>query len=412
VAWFMRFLIQVIAEIVYKQEFLLKSKQGSCTWMVVFCLGTIFISLSATLYCRADSLGLTPTISINGGYDDNILFSRTEPVTDSYLGAIPEIDLSLASELYKVNLISRSEIVRYLEEKDLDYESYHHKLGAEYLFSPVWTYSGVFAYKQDTTLQSELEESGRVVSREERVLMQADNSLVYSHSKLSEIEIEYQYRSIEYESDERVDHISHRIQLPFQRWFNNYLDRVTLRPSYKRTETEDGGSIDYYNFTVGWLHEFSPTMQLKNFVGYGYAQTTRDNDQDFTQGGNFDLSLTLNDEIYSVRIGLRSNLNVDTEGDLREVDRFYCRIRKKITERLSTGINGSVYINRSPENYDLVDTVFYNLRPELSYEITENHYLKAFYRYSLEEDQTVSDNRYSTRNVIEFNIVGKFPMRK
>lgn len=374
------------------------------------CWGAI-LSLVPSASCRAGSFGLKPSISLNSGYDDNILFNNTKPVTDVYVSAKPELNIGLASDLYTCNLIAYTEQVRYLEETDLDYESYHSELTGEVKFSPRWNYSGAFSYTQDTTLQSELEEAGRVSSREERSLMQADNELAYDLNELSAIGIEYQYRTIEYESDERIDRFSHRARIPYHRWFNNRLDRLTLRPSYTRTETEDSRTIDYYNFSAGWLHRFSQTLRMRNFIGYGYATTTQDDDQDSTQSGSFDLSLTLNDEIYSLRIGLRSNLRVDAEGELREVDRLYCRLRKKMTERLSTSINGGVYINRSPDNYESVDSVFYDIRPEMSYELTEKHFLNVFYRHSLEEDQTVTEDRYSVRNIIEINFVFQFPVQ-
>jgi len=355
---------------------------------------------------------VNPSLSLNGGYNDNILFNSTEPVDDFYTSVKPEIDLGFSSELYEVKLKSQAELLRYLEENDLDEERYRHELAGNHRLCPRWNLSGALLYIQDTTLQSELEESGRVLNLEDRKLYQGNSTVTYSLDEISEIEVEYLYQSIEYESNDRIDRISHSVRLPYNRWFNDHLDRLMLRPSYTKTETEDNRDIDFYNFSVGWTHIFSETLIMTNYVGYGYAIATENGDRESTQGGNADFSITQTDETLSFRIGLRSDIRLDTEGELEEVDRLYCRIRKKITERLSAIFDGRLYINRLPEAYDSIDSVLYDIKPELSYEITENHYLNAFYRYSYEEDQTVSENRHNMRNVIELNIVFRYPIQK
>jgi hypothetical protein len=151
---------------------------------------------------------------------------------------------------------------------------------------------------------------------------------------------------------------------------------------------------------------------MRNFIGYGHTIITENGDRESVSNGNADLSITQTSENFSFNIGFRSNINLDAEGNLQEIDRLYCRIRKKLTERLSTIFYGSVYTNRPPDRYTSVDSVFYDVKPELSYAMTESHSLNLFYRYSYEEDQTVSENQGSMRNIIEINLVFQFPMQK
>jgi len=270
-------------------------------------------------------------------------------------------------------------------------------------------FSADFLYLKDTTLESELEETGRVMVREDRDRYQGGGTLFYGLDELSKINVGYQYWSTDYGSGERIDRVSHRVRFPYSRWFNDHLDQLILRPSYTKTETEDNRDIDYYNFSVGWMHIFNETLSMRNFVGYGYTITTKTGDRETIQSGTVDLSITQTDEIFSFRVGFRSNIGLNADGEIDEVDRLYCRIKRKLSERLSASFNGSVYINRPTETYTSVDSVYYDIKPELLYEITENHLLNVFYRYSYEEDQTVSENQESIRNVIELNIVFQFP---
>jgi hypothetical protein len=234
----------------------------------------------------------------------------------------------------------------------------------------------------------------------------------YQLDEISTIGLEYQYRSTLYEADDRVDRMAHRVRLPYSRWFNHRLDLLTLRPSYSRTTTEANRDIDYYNLAVGWTHVFSETLRMRNFLGYGHAVASEDGNRDSTSSGTADLNLTSTDENFSFNLGFRSNIILDADGELEEVDRLYCRLRKRLTERLSARLYGSIYITRPPETYDAVDNVYYDIKPELSYAITERHSLNLFYRHSFEEDQTVSKDPESVRNIVEINLVFQFPSQK
>ena len=374
-----------------------------------FALLILFASVPAAV---AQSLDWVPQLRVNGGYNDNILFTSTEPVKDFYTSVRPEIDMGLASDRYDLQLRSYAEITRYLEEMDLDTENYRGEMDGRYRLSPRLDISGGLLYVKDTTLDSELEETGRLVARNDRDLYQGDAAMAFGLDEVSEMDVEYQYRSIDYTSGDSIDRISHRLRIPYKRWFNDRLDQVTLRPSYTRTETEDDRNIDYYSVSFGWMHTFSRTLRMRNFVGYGYYITTRDGSQDLYRTTSADLSLTRTDENTSFTLGARSDIDLDADGTLEEVDKLYCRIRKKITERLSAAFNGAVYLNRQPETYDYTDSVYYDVKPELSYEITENYFLNLFYRYSYEEDRTVSEDQESVRNVVEFTLGFRFPMQE
>ena len=263
--------------------------------------GCILLFLSTSLPAAAQSLGMTPSLTLNGGYNDNILFNSTETIDAYYTSVRPEINLGLASDRYDLGLDTYAEIFRYPEEKDLDYESYRYEMDGRYRLSQRLNISGDFGYIKDTTLDSELEETGRVVEREDRKRYQGDGTLSYGLNEVSEIDMEYQYRSTEYESRDRIDRTANRVRLSYKRWFNSRLDQLTLRPSYTIAETEDNRDIEYYSFSVGWTHIFSDTLTMRNFVGYGQTITTENGDQDSSWTGNADLSITQTGEILFVQ---------------------------------------------------------------------------------------------------------------
>ncbi len=388
------------------------SRYPKSSGLKYLCFGYILLFLSTSLPAAAQSLEMVPSLRLNGGYNDNILFNSTEAIDAYYTSVRPAIKLGLSSDRYDLGFDTYAEIFRYPEEKDLDYESYRHDMGGRYRLSERLNISGDFMYLKDTTLDSELEETGRVADREDRKRYQGEGTLSYGLNEISEIDMEYQYRSTEYESRSSTDRTTNRVRLSYKRWFNDRLDQVTLRPSYTIADTEDNRDIEYYNLSVGWTHIFSETLTMRNFIGYGKTITKENGNQDSTWTGNADLSITRTGEIFSFRIGIRNNINLNADGELEEVDRLYCYINKKITERLSAKLYGSIYGNRPAGKLNSVDSVFYDVKPELSYDITENHVLNAFYRYSYEEDRTGLENQERTRNLIELNLVFQYPVQK
>ena len=55
----------------------------------------------------ADHQVISSSLELKGGYNDNILFDRTNPVADSFLAVAPEINLETESEKYSLNLDDR-----------------------------------------------------------------------------------------------------------------------------------------------------------------------------------------------------------------------------------------------------------------------------------------------------------------
>jgi len=234
--------------------------------------------------------------------------------------------------------------------------------------------------------------------------------MTYELSEISGIELEYEYTATLYErllegvGNQRVDRDVHSITVPYYRWVNNRLDRVSLEPSYSRAEIEDNTTIDYYSLSVGWFHIFDSTLRFRGRAGYGYTMTTEDDEERVNSVGNAALSLTKSSETLSLRGGYRSYIRLNSAGELLEVDRLYLRIGKRITERFGFYFTGSIYGSRPIEVFDRVDRWYYDLRPEFRYRFTEKLSSRLFYRYSSEINNVLEDNPERDRNIIEFSL--------
>lgn len=377
------------------------------TWLAV--LAALQLLLLGAGHAEAGAYRFEPSLTMAGGYDDNILFVYDEEVGDYYASIEPKITTGYNSQTLGLNLDATAEIIRFTEEQDLDVENYTVLAGLGYQATQRFSLYGNLNYIRDTTLDSELEETGRVIDREQRERYGGDAGLSFQIDQLSNISLDYTYTDTIYQSDLRVNRNVNRIALPYSRSFNDYLDTWSISPSYAQARTDDDAIIDYYNLTLGWLHDFNDTLAMRNFLGYGYTQTEQDGETTPYNSWNADLSLIKTGEIFRFTLGFRSYITLDSQGDLLEVDRLYFRLRKKLTERLGFLFYASTYASRPVEVFDQIDSWYYDLKPELRYQLTENHSINLFYRFSSDEDRTGSNSDYRTRNVIELRFDFNFP---
>ena len=90
--------------------------------IVLFCECIIIFLLSVPFVAIAKDITIVPAIAFKAGYDDNVLYSRTIDISD-YVGIIsPALKLDYASEVFNLRGSGLVDVLRYAQEKDLDYE--------------------------------------------------------------------------------------------------------------------------------------------------------------------------------------------------------------------------------------------------------------------------------------------------
>lgn len=372
----------------------------------------LFLLLSIVWDTNAEKLDILPTLVITGGYDDNILFNRTDTIGDSYIKVRPGLDVNVASERYDVGLDAYGEVYRYLEAKELDVENHKFNFDGGYNLSNKWSIRGRAFYLKDTTLDSELDDTGRVGIRENREQYHAFGQLGYALDEISILNTNYVYTKTNYESEGRVNRDAQNLDLSYERWLNDRVDRVSVTPSYGWALTDQGTDYDYYRLIIGWTHIFSETLQTRNIIGYGYTETTHEEDTSSNQVWNADLSVTKSSETTQWKLGFRSDIRLDSLGELIEVDRVYLNLGYNLTERFRFLFYGSYYISRPVDVFNRADTTYFILRPAITYGITPYHSLALSYRYQNDYNHEIDTDPQKDRNTVEFALNFLFPIQK
>ena len=379
---------------------------------IFFCVSMLLCLFCTPLPAMAQDITLVPSLDIRGEYDDNVLFERTNEI-DDYLAMIgPALSLDYASELLNLESIIGVDFLRYADQTDLNTENERYELNGGYRFKERWTLNGNFSYIKDTTLESELQETGLVNVREDRHRYNAGGGLSYQVSELSDMNINYIHTKTDFDFVGNVDYDYDAITLSHNRRLENERDIITLQPSYSTRESEVS-DVDNYGLSFGWSHSFSETSQLRAFLGARYTEVRfGDERQDYEDwGGTADISFRKTGEISSTLLGYRRDLTTSASGEAIEVDRIYCNLRRDVIGRLGIGFRGNLSFTRSEGNFDGEDTRYFEVIPSLDYQITENHTLELAYVYSRAEDRNLTEDRERERNRVWIALDFRFPRK-
>jgi hypothetical protein len=352
---------------------------------------------------------------LRGQFDDNVTFRRSDELSD-YSGMVsPGFTLDYASELLEYKATAVVDVLRYAQEKDFNTEKQRYELDGGYRFAERWRGTGEISFVKDTTLDSQLEETGIVYDRQNRERLRAGAGLFYQLSEVSDTGAEYRYERTNYEEEGLDDYDYNSFRLSYGRRFNNDLDRIRVEPGYTQGESDDS-DVDGYRLVVRWTRLASETYRVGVALGVRYTTTDFKDDRDTRRnwGGVADINLVKTGESSSIEFGFKSDAYFEpSRSEIRQVYRLYGGYTRRIFERLSAGINARVSLSQSDdEDADDDDDVWYfAVDPFLSYRLTENYFLRLGYVYQQEYDKNVEDDERRDRNRISLTLNFNFPYK-
>jgi hypothetical protein len=358
----------------------------------------------------AENLWLQTSIGGRSEYDDNVVFAPTEEDEDFIFIISPAAKLSFESDLVDIQSDIIIDAWQYLDRTDLNTVNQLYELNGIYRFRPRWSFSGLISYIKDTTLDSQLQETGRVSEREDRRRFDADAGIIYQLSELSELGFNYHFKDVNFESDFFVDYDRDSATLSYNRKMKNQVNTLGSQFAYYYRNS-DVSDLTEYNFQMSMDHLFSPQTRFYLSAGLSYSE------QEFKDDRSTDKNLRPSGHSYirwkgetsAFTFGYRRDIRTDTNGEAIDVDRIYCRLRKSLTERWELGFAGKFYYSRDIGQSFNDGIRFLDLEPKISYKLTENHDLQMSYSYSNEKDNERESNQTADRNRIWLGLYFNFP---
>jgi opacity protein-like surface antigen len=361
---------------------------------------------------QADSLW-TPSIGLIAVHDDNINFSEDGEVDDYIYVIEPGLKFDSTQELTQIAANGRIHIRRYQDYDDLNDEIYRFNLDGDSKFTERFNLRGKYNFIKDTTLDSELDETGRILFREDRISHEAKLIPRFNLTERTSISISGRYRSVTYDSNTDVDYSVWGVNLPVRWRLETLVDTVYISPGFSFRDSDENSS-DTFSLRFGWDHETTERLNLSFSAGTRYTEyenkedeTQEDESQNAVVGA---LRLKYDLETGSLKVDLSRDLRNTAEGEQVNVTRVIVGCRWNFVERLGMELEGRYYYTQS-EGADVDETTEYILvSPQIFYNLTEHHELFIAYEYSQENQKDVENEPRTERNRIWGGIRLNFPI--
>ena len=354
---------------------------------------------------------LTPSLSLKVEYDDNIDFDSNNEIDDFSGSAVPGLQFEYLTELLQFTAYGEVDFKHYYDETNFDRTNQLYGINSKYQMAERFYLLGKFEFRKDETIDSQLEETGRVFERDRRERYYADGGFRYQMSELSEIGPNLYYEKTNFSSEEDDDYDFYRISFKYSKNFKNEKDTVSLTPSFGKYDS-DTQEADGYRCEIGWKHLFGETVTSDIIVGARYTKIDNkdSNDSDNNWGGVGKIDIKKIGETFIGNIGYSHDIGSNTQGEIIEVDRLYLNLDKKIYERFGLKFYGSGYYSRK-ESGDKEKVRYFNLTPSLYYMLTIYHSLELSYSYQNEVEMDEPGNPETLRNRVWLSLNLSFPKK-
>ena len=380
-----------------------------------------------------------PTVSLRNGYNDNIRLTTGDRDSVWETGVTPAVKFGVAKENQGLFGNADVSIRRFYGGSDanssslLDREDYHLRVDS-YHRTERNEFGADIAVTQDSTLDSELDETGQVIEdRATRLSTALGPRWTRVLNEKTKLNLVYRYNRVDY-SDEvgansLVEYDYHTASASLVRNLTP-LTQGTLSTSFSRYEPETGLDSDTYAIQAGITRQHSETLSTSWLAGRrqtnsdtliptGFCvgadpgasfpkctggipvQTGTDTDETNNTGATYAASITKLLEKDTLGASLTRQATPSGDGELLDTTRLALTGEHRFTETLRSNLTVEYYtrdtiVNASAQP-ETGDRNFFRIRPSLTWQWQREWLLAGEYRYA-ENDTNNGDT--ATQNAV------------
>lgn len=367
----------------------------------------ISMSLTCTQFARADEWAIEPSVTLRSGYDDNIRLTTAphDSVTSSTLS--PEVVLRKKTEVSDISVRGKLAVNRYWGEPTLNTTDQSYYLNSSFL-NERNRLSFDASYLRDSTLRTELFETGGVAARTQRGSLRLSPQWSWSFSPMTSVGATYSFTDARYDDAQKAGLTNYRSQeLLF--WLGRKLsdrDELQLNTSYSKYQTRPAAfESDTVGVSLNYSRDFSELTKLSSQLGVRRTESSR---QAFTQlfvpiaPGFFQLVLVpqridTKDTGMLLNVGITSHLadrtalrgrltrelNPSGSGSLVEIDRVSAGVTHGFTEQTALDVDLAVSRTRfSDDALSASNSRYYAVQTQINSRLDEHWSVSAGYSYA------------------------------
>ncbi len=379
----------------------------------------------------ADDFRLIPSLSLRGEFNDNLFFSERDEEEDYIATVSPGLKIIDRTERIDFNLSARGDVIEYDDNSELDDtdQDYRGKFG--YRINPRAGIAADAGFTIDSRRDRDLEDTGLVLSSEERERQHYSLSGDYTFSEKTASALSYAYDQEDSDDPEFMDVRYHGASLGFTHNLSRSVSQTVGRfnAGYNRYDYA-GIEIDKYSCTFGASHELSELFTVLVDLGaryseseikkttlslnpetmvYEYVQYT---DEDDDWGAVVQAVLSYNSDLSGASLTAGHDLKpASGRRGASERTSVSLSMSKGFRDKLRVSLTAGYHLNKSNQNeFGLqdIDEQSWSVRPSARYNFSRDMSLEASYGYTKVEDK--EDDTDPERNAVSVRFFWQYPL--
>ena len=366
---------------------------------------TVFlVTLVLTFPAFASETYFSSYLKLKGGYDSNIAFTYYNPEEDFIAVVSPFFYLNYKTSRTACYSKVGLDFYEYAKHTKLNTVNQYYEVKGDYLLKENLKVYGKASFIKDTTLQSELQETGIVHVREGRKRYNLTLGSEYFIDELNQLSLEISGARTEYAWKYYVDYNTINVSTKLQHQMKTQRDFLIFNLYYTNTNSE-ASKVNQSGFIIGWKHLLSETTNFVISSGacysimnyYVYYQSIifnssvwppfqviivkkRQTDKEWNYLFNF--FIQKQEEKLNYFLGGNHNLIYSSFGETVKRTLFFGKISYKWTPRLSSLFSLNYYITYSEGRIYKEDNRYVTFRSRVRYALRKNCFFEFLYSYS------------------------------
>lgn len=356
---------------------------------------------------RGEEFRVSSDVTLQEKYEDNVSFSSTAQESSWLTTFAPGVRARYGSEHTSVSASGRWEGRAYATDSGLNTVNQFYAAGVEHRRERI-TAGASAGLIFDTTLDSELQDTGIVLDRDQRLSATVGADLGYAVSELTRTTWRYRYNNARYDAPALVDYFDHGVQWETVRVLSerNQSAGVSLNgmfvdadPTYRSQE---------WSATASYVHPLSEQDRASLTAGVRWTrvETGIPLETVSTDTGLVgDASLTRQWEAANLSLSVGKRTNPSGSGRLVDTTRLGLRGAYAVTDHVAATLRGDWYRNTDVVSFgSRQDSTFVSVEPGISWRMTERVTAAAAYTHEHQRYPAgrVDANRVLVRLVYEW----------
>jgi hypothetical protein len=315
-------------------------------------LAILFFLLSAGKAVEAEEWSFTPLASAELFYNDNYQLSSSPHRTEWGLMLLPEGSFSMENDRFRVTGKGHWSLSRFFDDSALDTDEHDLMLttSTELTENSRANFSEV--NQMDSTLESELRQTGLLVSFAERHLNTISAGFGNRINEKLSLNLDYSNTQVAYAGNHigLDDYRVHSVTASLKKLWNERAD-LFLNGHYSYSQMEGILTVARdTGFTGGGNYQFSEMIRGTFSAGMHWS----DNDISFSNeafhnrasGATLDAQLERDLESGHAVLDLTRDTQISGSGTIQEVDRASVGFDQNLSERVSLSVNGAISLSQ------------------------------------------------------------------